>query len=106
MLLGARIYLQPTTNLNAHLWDKNIVFQTTQKKITQKKIFLKKGEKIWRKSWRKIMILNTIILIRLGMELLKKNPFFLQSLFSSSSSFWVAWVSLKLFELIINILAW
>jgi hypothetical protein len=56
MLLGAKIYLQPTTNLNAQLWDKKIVFQTTKEKITQKKTLPKKkekksGEKAGERSW-------------------------------------------------------
>jgi hypothetical protein len=76
MLLGARIYLQATTNLNAQLWDEKIVFQTTKNKF-----FLKKGEKIWRKSWRKIMIEDIIILIRRGMEFLTKYPFSTKFLF-------------------------
>jgi hypothetical protein len=51
MFLGARIYLQPTTNLNAQLWDKKIVFLTTKKTILPKKKEKKSEEKVGERSW-------------------------------------------------------
>jgi hypothetical protein len=54
MLLGAKTYLQPTTNLHAQLCDQKIIFQTTKKnKSPKKELFLKKRRKNLKKNLEK-----------------------------------------------------